>query len=369
MVSVIGFGISLLLLIYPYLIYPQLLKLLPKHPDPGANPIYTQKYALLFCAYDEAEDLPDTLDDLRALKQLWPSLDIYAFNDQSRDGTGPLLDNASDILTPIHGSHRSGKAAGITQMLTRTQADIVLFMDANTRLDVATVLNFRRYFSDTTIGAVAATVQLPNAEKSATARVGSAFWRLEEQIKALESRSGSTVGCDGALWGIRRYLYPRFAHHISDDFRPSMEPAFKGLRVISAPDIRATEAAGNETGHEFSRKIRIACGAWHAHLDMRQQIAQLSRVQRFKYISHKLLRWFSFFWLTLVGLFSISIAWQLGLISPLIIIGSLGTMAMLRNIRPFGKIAEIVLAMLATQIGIIKAMRGTTQAIWSTVRS
>ena len=369
MVSVIGFGISLLLLLYPYLIYPQLLKLLPKHREPGAKPAEDQKYALLFCAYNEAENLPGTLDDLRALKSLWPDLDILAFNDLSHDGTGPLLDNASDILTPIHGSRRSGKAAGIAKMLAHTQADIVLFMDANTRLNVASVPNFRRYFADSSIGAVAARVELPSAGKTATAGISSAFWRLEETIKELESRSGSTMGCDGALWGIRRYLYPRFAHHVSDDFRPSMEPIFHGLRVVSAPDIHATEAGGSDTGSEFVRKIRIACGAWHAHSDMRLLVSRLSWMQRFKYFSHKFLRWFSFLWLIMTVLFSVAITWQMGLFALLVVTGSISALAALRNISPFNKIAEISIAMLATQIGIFKAVSGKTQAIWTTVRS
>ncbi len=369
MVAAIGLGVSLFLLIYPYLIYPHLLKLLPKARVPGAQPLENQRFALLFCAYDEAGNLPDTLADLRALKRLWPGLEIHAFDDFSRDGTGPLLENASDILTPHHATRRTGKAAGIVQMLAKTRADVVLFMDANTRIDVASMLNFRSYFADATIGAVAATVTLPNGTESATAGVGAAFWRLEERIKALESATGSTVGCDGALWGIRRHLYPKFAHYLADDFRPSMEPVFRGLRVVSAPDIRATEPAAAETGGEFARKIRIACGAWHAHDDMNLLVARLGWKHRFKYASHKLIRWFSFVWLVAAAGFAAALAWQTGLFWFFAWVALASGLAAFRGIGPFGKGLEIVLAMLATFLGILKAVRGREQAVWETVRS
>ncbi|MEM9737065.1 MAG: glycosyltransferase, partial [Pseudomonadota bacterium] len=269
----IAFGLFVLLTLYPFAIYPLVLRLLPRaapvSPGPGG-----QSFALLFCAYNEAKALPDVLARLSEVKRIWPDLRIRAFNDLSSDGTGALLEEASDILEVIHATDRTGKPAGMRRLLAETAEDVCLFMDANVLVAPETLPHFRYYFADPAVGAVAATVSLSNPGAGAVAATGSAFWRLEEHIKALESRTGSTMGCDGALFAARRRWYPAFPPDLADDMRVSFEAIFQGERCLSAPDILAFEPAATASGDEFRRKRRIACGAWSTHRHMRQGLAR-----------------------------------------------------------------------------------------------
>ncbi|MHA3914934.1 glycosyltransferase [Halovulum sp. GXIMD14793] len=362
-----GLLISLTLLIYPYLIYPQLLRLLPAAPP--LQPKHPPKsIALMFCARNEASVLPGTLTRLRQVKRAWPDLQIMAYDDASTDDTARLLQQARDCLEVTFGSRQVGKAAGLRRMLQRCEAEVVLFMDANILIMAEDLRRFRDYFADPTVGAVAARL-LHTEGGEAVARIGGAYWRLEETLKLRESRTGSTMGCNGALWGMRRALYPIFDDAQSDDFRPSMEPLFHGFRVISAIDIRGVEVLETGIGQEVFRKARIACGAWHAHRAMRPMLRQMRRMDRWKYLSHKWMRWFSALWLGLAGIFAGVLAAQIGMLILYLGLILTGLSLAALGVRPFAQAGQIALAMVATLAGVILASMGRSRATWTPVRA
>src|SRR3546814_10328028 len=84
-------------------------------------------------------------------------------------------------------------------LVQAAEGDIVVFTDANVMVDPAALAALRRSFADPTVGCVCGQLVYTNPEEGATAAVGSFYWRLEERIKALESRSGSTMGADGSI--------------------------------------------------------------------------------------------------------------------------------------------------------------------------
>ena len=371
MVATIGLLVSLFLLVYPFLVYPLLLRVFPK--GSGVEPVETdgpkQTFALLLCARNEADVLPATLARLRMVKAGWPELDIIAYDDASTDATNTMLQGASAFLTPLGGKTQRGKAAGIRRMLEVCTADVVLFMDANVLVMAQDMLRFKTHFADPTVGAVGCRLLYAVREDSTSAKVGGAYWKLEEKIKGLETATGSMMGCDGALWGMRRAIYPIFDGAESDDFRPSMQAIFEGYRVVSAPDIRGVEVLDQSVWREFRRKIRVSCGAWHAHRTMRPQLARMGVINKLKYLSHKWLRWFSAVWLGLTLVFAGVLA---AAASGLVIYGAmllLGLGLAALKVRPFAQCAQIALAMVATLWGVVIASRGHRRETWSPARA
>src|SRR3546814_4106513 len=51
------------------------------------------------------------------------------------------------------------------------------------------------------------------------------------------------------------------------------------------------------SGDEFRRKVRIACQAFNCHRLLRPRLRKLPPLDRFKYVSHKVLRWFGIYFL------------------------------------------------------------------------
>ncbi len=357
-------GLSALLLVYPFAIYPLLLRLLPSAPLPRMDGPVPRRVALLFAARDEAADLPHTLRMLSDVRMHWPDLQILAWEDASRDTTGRLLRGARSLVRARHADQPVGKAEGLRRLIDETDAEILVLMDANVRFRGDTLRRLVAPFADPSIGAVAARL-IPGG---ADAAVGRSYWRLEEYIKRQETRSGSMIGCDGALWAIRRDLYPRFGTAASDDFRPSMEALLSGRRVVSVPQVEVREAAVPDR-HGFARAARVACGAWHAHGQIRRRLHLLSPLDRFKYVSHKLLRWFSGLWLVSGGAAALGLAAVHGVFVPAVILIAVGALGAALGLPVVSALWRIAQGFLGTTWGVLRAMRGGTRVHWTPVRA
>ncbi len=361
------FVVAGFLLLYPFVIYPLILSVLPRRPilrQGAAGP--APRMALLFAARNEARDLPVTLRALQSLKQHWPELEILGWNDGSTDATAEILAGAAGILRPLGSDRPVGKAAALRHMMARTDAPILIFMDANVRFRANDLLDLRGAFDDPRIGAVGArTVHAGPAGRGLISRV---YWALEERVKLLESATGSTMGCDGALWAIRRELYPAFDARASDDFRPSMEPLLRGLRVITLPGLAVRERPDPEAS-AARRAARIATGAWYAHRQIASRLRVLEPFDRFKYMSHKYLRWFSGLWLALVLVSGFALATLAGRAEVALWGAIVLTIAARLGLWPFAGIWAIGARFLATTAGVLRAMRGGALPAWQPVRT
>ena len=357
-------GLSALLLVYPFAVYPVLLRLIRRAPPTSAAGPVPRRVALVFAARDEAADLPHTLRMLSDARMHWPDLQILAWNDASRDRTGRLLRGARPLVRVRHAEQPVGKAEGLRRLIEETDAEILVLMDANVRFRGEALRRLVAPFADPAIGAVAARLVPDGAD----AAVGRSYWRLEEHIKQLETRSGSTIGCDGALWAIRRDLYPRFGTAASDDFRPSMEALLSGYRVISVPQVEVREAAVPDR-HGFARAARVACGAWHAHVQIRPRLRMLSPLDRFKCLSHKLLRWFAGLWLVTGGAAALGLAVLHGFGATALALLAAGALGAALGVPILSGLWRIAQGFLGTTCGVLLAMRGGTRAHWTPVRA
>jgi cellulose synthase/poly-beta-1,6-N-acetylglucosamine synthase-like glycosyltransferase len=364
--------LCILLVIWPFLIYPLILRALPGrslNPDPAAT---TPSASLLFCAYNEAASLPAKIANLRALKSRHPDLQILAFDDGSSDGTGDLLVEAGDLLTVVRGPGRSGKAHGMKRLAAMATGDVLIFSDANVLLDEDAIAHLLPYYADPLVGGVLGSLHYGGTENSASASVGGLYWRLEEMLKDLESGTGNVMGADGSIFSVRRAFYPDFPDSVLDDLTVSMAVVFAGTRLIKAKDVIAREMMVAERTDEYRRKVRIAARAWHTHSHLRPQLRAMGGLDRFKYTSRKIIRWFGALWMALGVLAALMLAWR---IAPAVAImlffaGLLLLVIGMRMRRgPIAALTDLVLAYIATLRGILLSMRGKTFATWAPAKS
>ena len=369
--AVAGSAVCALLVIYPYAIYPALLRL--ARPKPVVvNRQANFSASLLFCAYNEEHAMPEKLANIELLKGRHRSLEVFAFDDGSQDTTYGQLSARPDLISVLRGTGRNGKAHGMKELARRASGDILIFTDANVTLREDAVENLSGYFADPAIGGVCGSLRYAGSDQSTTAAMGSIYWRLEEHIKDLESDSGNVMGADGSIFAVRRELYPGFPDTVLDDFTVSMEVLFRGKRLIKAKDVVAYERVVARRGEEFTRKVRIAARAYHTHQFLLPKLARLSLFDRFKYASHKLVRWFGGFFLVLGAIFSLVAVTLISLpaaVILLVMLGSLAWWSIHRDNGAFAAASEIVIAMLATLIGVYRARRGETFAVWNPAKS
>jgi cellulose synthase/poly-beta-1,6-N-acetylglucosamine synthase-like glycosyltransferase len=366
----IAFG---LLFLQPYVFYPMSLLLLPNkpiRPDPDRPP---PSATLVFCAYNESASIPAKIDNLRAIRAVAPDIKFACYVDLSTDNTLALLRQHPDLIEVMAAEERTGKAAGMARLARAATTEVMIFTDANVMVEPSSLPRMLRYFQDPEVGCVCGTLIYTNPEESATAATNSAYWRLEELIKKREARTGSTMGADGSIFASRLSYYPEVPTHLLDDFIVSMSVLFAGLRVISVDDVIAYERSAVASEDEFRRKRRIACRAYSSHRHLRPQLSRMSLTNRYKYISHRFLRWYGAATASLSILFSlifIALAWNWMVALALCLAAGAAFWLSSKTRAPgISHAYETVRAIYAAGLGVYDAWRGRSYQRWQPIQT
>lgn len=368
LLSTLG-SVSLLLAVHPFTTYPLSLRLLPRRPiSPALAGTRPPRAALCVCAYNEERIIRAKAENMVAMRDAMPDLELFLYIDAASDRTAAIAREFEPAIRVVEADTRSGKTHGMNTLVGMTQADVVVFSDANVIFARDAVPRLLAPFADPVVGVVCGHLSYTGPDGSGTAAAGSLYWRLEEHIKALESRTGSCMGADGSIFAIRRAIHEPPPDDLIDDMYVSLAILCAGSRVVRAEEAHATEASVSRPGEEFRRKIRIGCQAFNVHRTLWPRLCRLPAIDLYKYVSHKLLRWLTIY---LLGFGCVALLAGVGLLSPataaagtvtaLLLIGGI---ALARS----GKIAalgDVLLAFVATGLGVWRSVRGDRFQTWS----
>jgi len=338
-------------------------------PDAGSGAGAAPRVALCVCAYNEEAVIAAKAENMAALRRAVPGLELLVYVDAASDRTAELLRAYECEITVVVSPVRQGKTHGMNTLVGATTAEFVVFSDANVLFAPDAIARLLARFADPAVGCVCGHLVYTATDGSATAATGSLYWRLEEAIKELETRSGSTMGADGSIFAIRRALHRAPPPDIIDDMYVSLSILCGGHRVVRAHDAYAFEQATARAGDEFRRKVRIACQAFNVHRLLRPRLARLGLLDRYKYVSHKLLRWFTAYLLCAAGLCGAAGLAALGawVALPPAALGGMALLAAarLRPLGPTGKAVDVAAALLATGLGVVQSLRGKRFQVWT----
>jgi len=116
-----------------------------------------------------------------------------------------------------------------------------------------------RDFADDAVGGVCGNqIHAKTAVGDSSRQGEQIYWSYDKWLKILESRTGSIVSADGAIYAIRKNLFqaPGSAA-VTDDFAISTRVVEQGYRLVYEPEARAFEPPAGQAGKEFGRKVRI----------------------------------------------------------------------------------------------------------------
>lgn len=365
--------VSLLVALHPFLTYPLSLlparKRRPRGQPPATAEDSAPSVAICCAAYNEESVIGEKAHNMLAAAADYGAAEVWFYVDGASDQTAQVLASFGDRVNVVSEEERCGKSHGMNELVRHTQADIVMFTDANVMFETDAVSRLVRYFTDPAVGCVCGHLSYHGTDASGTAMAGGFYWRLEEWIKQLESDSGSVMGADGSVFAVRRTLHNPVPADIIDDMYVSLDILCQGYRVVRAPDVLAYEAAIPAARDEFRRKVRITCQAFNVHRLMWPNLRRLGAGDMYKYISHKLIRWFGGFfllagWLLLtLGCFAADLGAQALLVMALLLaVFAAGSVLGIRLARVAGGILS---AFAATAVGILESMRGRRYQVWS----
>jgi cellulose synthase/poly-beta-1,6-N-acetylglucosamine synthase-like glycosyltransferase len=372
--------LCLLLALHPFVFYPLSLRRLSRRQSPPHGVAQARPHtagpsvAICVCAYNEESCIERKMANLLELRAQFGALDILVYVDGSSDRTAELLAPFADSATLIVSSGRHGKTHGMNLLVAQSTADIVVFTDANVDVDPRAIEALVRAFDDPEVGCVCGHLVYTNGQETATAEIGSLYWRLEEQVKRSESALGAVMGADGSLFAIRRRLHEPVPETLIDDMFVSLSILCAGYRVVRAPDALAYEASVTAPAEEFRRKIRIACQACNVHRVLWPRLRRLPALIVYMYLSHKLLRWLSGFNLLLSAALGAAALALLGVPAAALLAATAAGCVLLAasvryQLRPWVAIAEILIALLGAAAGVLQSVRGQTFQIWTPAAS
>ncbi len=300
------FWFSGFLVVYPYVGYLAVLWVCSrltgkKRQAAGTGKIFEPKVTLIVSAHNEERVIEDKLINSIALDYPRSKLEITVVSDGSTDSTDEIVKRYAAngvILRRFEG--RLGKTMCLNRAVPAADGEIIIFSDANSSYDPSAVRNIVARFDDEEIGFV--TGRTKYAGNGAISDSVGFYSSIEKMTKTLESRTGSCVGADGAIFAIRKKLFKQLKDSDINDLVIPLGVIRQGYTGVLEPDAFCVEDTAGSTKGEFNRQVRITARTLRAIFSN----ADLLNPVRFgffsfKIFSHKILRLMSpFFMLALL---------------------------------------------------------------------
>jgi poly-beta-1,6-N-acetyl-D-glucosamine synthase len=281
------------LLAYTYLGYAGWLWLRVRvRPRPVRASQCTPSVSVVMVVRNEATVLDGKLRNLLRLNYPRELSEIVVVSDGSTDGTNDILTchSADSRVRIVLNPESRGKACGLNDAIALARGEIVVFTDARQKVGAEALRVLTENFADPQVGCASGELMLGDPDSGEAVRGMGLYWRIEKNIRQMESASGSVVGATGALYAVRRsLLVPVPDGAVLDDVYIPMQVARQGFRVIFDPEARAWDLADQGTEREFSRKVRTLSGNYQL-VQLAPWLLSSSNPLRFEFISHKLLR-------------------------------------------------------------------------------
>ncbi len=377
----VGLGLP----IYAYVGYPLVLFLLASFVQVGRDACYLlsrgerrsrnaklPSVSLIIAAYNEEKVIERTLWHCLQLEYPPHLLEVIVGSDGSSDRTVQIAKQYErDGVRVLDFAQRRGKVSVIADCAGQARGDILAFTDANTILDADSVHKLVRHFDEPRVGAVCGELRLHGPD-GRPADEG-LYWRYEVTLKMLESRLNAVLGANGAIYALRRDLFPHVRGDlITDDFVIPMKVRAGGFRVVYDPEALAAEELPGGISDEFRRRMRIGAGNWQALRQCAHLLLPWTGFVSFAFWSHKVLRWLAPF-LLLAGLAAnvallSEAAWRVVFAAHVGFYGSAALGLLLRRLRlpagPLHLVSYFVAINAALAVGLIRGALGVQRAAW-----
>jgi cellulose synthase/poly-beta-1,6-N-acetylglucosamine synthase-like glycosyltransferase len=283
---------SALVAAYIYIGFPLLLGFLQRFARrPVAKRAIEPTVSVLVAAYNEAKVIEAKIRNSVALDYPADRIDIAIACDGPKDDTTAIAQRTAASIgegrVRVFAYPRNrGKLYVLNDTMRELTGEIVVFTDAASMLDRDAVRRLVENFGDPKVGAVSGVYRIVRGDDAALGNQEDLYWKYETFLKEAEGDVSSILGCHGALYAIRRDLYPYPAPTtINDDYVIPMRILQQGYRVAYDSSAVAREEAHEMSG--FSRRVRIMTGNFQQLSELKALLNPLRPGPAFFFLSHK----------------------------------------------------------------------------------
>lgn len=302
------FYISLLGILHTYLIYPLSMLLLGKiFYQKGSSPSedYQPTVEIIFAAYNEEAVIREKI--IHSFKTKYPDakLSVRIGSDASSDQTDSIIAELQKEYSNLHFKRfpgRTGKAGILNQLIKESSAELIIFTDANIIFNEDTILNLVADMQNPEVGISGGRIVYSSFASTGISLQESTYLNLENQIKKAESDLfGKAMGVEGGCYIIRKELFTGIPPlYFMEDFYISMATMKKRYAVLFNSNATCHEDASVYSSEEYKRKVRISIGNFQNLNAFKSMIITRFFPLGYIFLSHKVLRWFTPFFLLIL---------------------------------------------------------------------
>jgi len=292
MLTAIVFWAAAVLLGFTYVGYPLLVMAQARlWPRPVRRGDGQPSVSAILTVHNGADALARKLDNLLAQDYPPGRLDIVVACDGCSDDSATIARGyAARGVTVLEFAQRRGKAACLNDAVAAATGELLLMVDVRQRLEPDALSRLVACFGDPEVGIAAGELRFEDPDTGFAASVD-AYWKYEKAIRLAESASGSAIGVSGALYAIRRALFPTVPDGtVLDDVFVPMDVVRRGHRVVLEEGAVAWDRASASSGDERRRKLRTLAGNFQLVALAPWLLLPVANPAWLRFVSHKLLR-------------------------------------------------------------------------------
>ncbi|MCP2501027.1 MAG: glycosyltransferase family 2 protein [Deltaproteobacteria bacterium] len=263
---------------------------------------------IIIAAYNEEKLIKDKIENTLAIAYPREKLEIIIASDGSTDGTNEIVASYQGKgIELLAISERGGKEKSQKEAVKQSKGNILVFTDVATILDSSAVEQIVSNFADPAIGCVSSEdrVMGKNGKQS-----GENFYvRYEMWLRRLESRVSSPVGLSGSFFAARRVVCEEFSGDLDSDFRTLLNSVKRGMRGTCDKEAIGYYIDLSDQRKEFDRKVRTVLRGITVFFN-NIEFLNIFKYGLFSYqlLCHKLLRWLVPYFLIILFIVNIPLA-------------------------------------------------------------
>jgi cellulose synthase/poly-beta-1,6-N-acetylglucosamine synthase-like glycosyltransferase len=267
----IHFGIPLVYYLYLKSRY------LNKPWDIKVDENHKPKVTIVIPTYREAEFILDRLDNIYVQNYPRNLMEVIVVDSASDDGTIDLVrkwasEHRDVNFKLVEEPERRGKLSAVLEALKHvsSESSIVVFTDADASWEPDALDKATKYFADSSVGAVTASIIYSNDET-----FENVYRNYYNIVRVAESKIYATPVHNGPFLAIRTELLRKFGLPTfdgSDDSSFGSYIALLGFRAIQVDNVAVKEPV---RGSQFRRKVRRAQHLLLSFLKTKQYIKNL----------------------------------------------------------------------------------------------
>ncbi|OQX26125.1 MAG: hypothetical protein BWK80_12030 [Desulfobacteraceae bacterium IS3] len=249
-----------------------------------------KKYSVehIVCFKNESKFIEDKLRNSYNINY-YPLHHTY-INDNSADNTLSLLEKyRQSDTTVISNESNMGKNRSQINAVNCSDADLLLFTDANVFVEKNALNAMVRYFSDENIGGICGDVTTTTDMKHK--EVAGRYWEVEKIIKKFQSLSGAVIGFDGGFYCVKSAYYKLRKENELSDFETAFLIFKQGKAIKYAKDASAVELERRKIADSFKARIRASNRVFWSFRRIFGYINAFKLSVLVHFILHKLLRY------------------------------------------------------------------------------